>query len=100
VTAPRAYAAPIVHTTTTHLYEGPVIQRVSLAPVLQMCPACGHTGPTRVRRERGYCTWLQSFALCWTFCPLFWLPCCLNCSKDLVHRCGACNAEVARITPC
>lgn len=91
---------PAVVQHHTHVYEGPLIQRVSLAPVLQVCPSCGHTGPTRVKRERGCCTWLQCFTLCWLFCPAFWVPCCLDCSKDLVHRCGQCNTEVARITPC
>jgi hypothetical protein len=96
-----AYSAPIVQTHThVIMTDGPIIRRVSLAPVLQMCPSCGHTGATRVKRERGCCTWLQAFGMCWLFCPLFWLPCCLNCSKDTVHRCGACRAEVARITPC
>ncbi|KIZ03065.1 hypothetical protein MNEG_4898 [Monoraphidium neglectum] len=78
------YAPPVVERTI--FYEGPVIQRVSAAPVLQICPACGHTGPTRVRRERGCCTWLQCFGLCWLFCPLFWLPCCLDCSRDRPHN--------------
>ncbi|KAI8464033.1 MAG: LITAF-like zinc ribbon domain-containing protein [Monoraphidium minutum] len=91
---------PVVERTTTVIYETPVIQRVTAAPVLQMCPACGHTGATRVKRERGCCTWLQCFGMCWLFCPLFWLPCCLDCSKDLVHRCSSCGAEVARISPC
>lgn len=108
--APYAMAPPppiaVVHHhpgggTTTHVCaHGPLIQRVTLAPMAQVCPACGSAGPTRVRRERGCCTWLQCFAMCWLFCPLFWLPCCLDCSKDLVHRCGNCGAEVARVTPC
>lgn len=72
------YAPPVVQ-HHTHVYEGPLIQRVTLTPVLQICPSCGHTGATRVRRERGCCTWLQCFTMCWLFCPLFWLPCCLNC---------------------
>lgn len=100
-----AYTAPMVQTHTTHIVamsdQPLILQRVSrLAPALQMCPSCGRTGATRVRRERGCCTWLQAFGMCWLFCPLFWLPCCLDCSKDVVHRCSDCGAEVARITPC
>ncbi|GBF98387.1 hypothetical protein Rsub_10782 [Raphidocelis subcapitata] len=92
--------APIVQHTTTHIYDRPLIQNVSLAPVLQMCPSCGHTGATRVRRERGCCTWLAAFGLFWVCCPIFWLPCCIASCKDTVHRCKNCGTEVARIAPC
>jgi hypothetical protein len=98
--APGALEAPIVQHTVTHVYDRPLIQNVSLAPVLQMCPSCGHTGATRVRRERGCCTWLASFGLFWVCCPFFWLPCCMASCKDTVHRCKNCGAEVARIAPC
>jgi hypothetical protein len=40
------------------------------------------------------------FGLCWVCCPLFWLPFCLDCDKDIVHHCGACGTEVARVRPC
>eukprot|EP00775_Hariotina_reticulata_P005319 gene5320-5554_t len=69
-------------------------------PQFTTCPACGYSGPSTVKRESGLCTYAACIGLWWLFCPLFWLPFCLDCDKDLVHRCGVCNAELARTKPC
>lgn len=97
---PPAPDAHVIHHTHLHIPDGPVITRIHSCPRLHVCPRCGTTGPTVVRRESGCCAYLACFSMCWLFCPLFWLPFCLDCDRDLVHRCGKCRTEIARIKPC
>lgn len=102
-----ALRPPPVHVVEQHTYvhlpsqDEPLITRSSCAmPRHITCPACFSSTSTVVSRQSGCCTYLACFGLCWVFCPLFWLPFCLDCDKDIVHRCAACGTEVARIPPC
>ncbi|WIA33542.1 hypothetical protein OEZ86_006666 [Tetradesmus obliquus] len=97
--APPAQSAMDSHTVHVHLTDNPRLTRIQATPRLHVCPACNATGPTLVKRESGCCAWATAFAMCWLCCPLFWLPFCLDCDRDLVHRCGVCGTEVARVKP-
>ncbi|KAF6261038.1 hypothetical protein COO60DRAFT_819685 [Scenedesmus sp. NREL 46B-D3] len=96
---PAHHPAMESHTVHVHLTDDPHLTRIQATPRLHVCPACHSTGPTLVKRESGCCAWGTAFAMCWLCCPLFWLPFCLDCDRDLVHRCGVCGTEVARVKP-
>lgn len=110
IAAPPGYAAAGVPTSSqlppllVPPHAAPPTVHVSLhaaggAPAPLTCPACLAVGRTVVRRESGCIAWLTSLALCFVCCPAFWVPFCLDCDRDLVHRCASCGTEVGRVRP-
>ncbi|XP_023219657.1 lipopolysaccharide-induced tumor necrosis factor-alpha factor homolog [Centruroides sculpturatus] len=63
-------------------------------PVKFTCPNCKREGTTFVQMENGRFAYLATFVTCLVFLPLFFVPLCIDATKDIIHTCPFCHAIV------
>ncbi|XP_067137727.1 lipopolysaccharide-induced tumor necrosis factor-alpha factor homolog [Centruroides vittatus] len=63
-------------------------------PVKFTCPNCKREGTTFVQMENGRFAYLATFVTCLVFLPLFFVPLCIDATKDTIHTCPFCHVIV------
>ncbi|XP_074600472.1 lipopolysaccharide-induced tumor necrosis factor-alpha factor homolog [Brevipalpus obovatus] len=64
-------------------------------PVFVQCPGCSNSINTRTSHTTGLVTWLSCLCCCIMGCLVCWcLPFCMDCTRDVEHRCPHCNRKL------